>query len=86
MNRAVTILVVTSRFTWVVGWVVNDLFWFIKQKGGQPRQLIGRDQLLLAIYMTAYPDAEIEECAAYILNNGGGLHSTSTISRRMQEL
>jgi hypothetical protein len=57
-----------------------------EQKGGQPRQLIGRDQLLLAIYMTAYPDAEIEGCAAYILNNGGGLHSASTISRRMQEL
>jgi hypothetical protein len=57
-----------------------------EQKGGQSRQLIGRDQLLLAIYMTAYPDAEIEECAAYILNNGGGLHSTSTIRRRMQEL
>jgi hypothetical protein len=52
----------------------------------EPRQLIGRDQLLLAIYMTAYPDAEIEECAAYILNNGGGLYSTSTIRRRMQAL
>jgi hypothetical protein len=56
-----------------------------KQKRGQPKQLIGRDQLLLAIYMTAYPDTKIEEFAAYILN-GGGLHSTSTISRRMQEL
>jgi transposase len=57
-----------------------------QQKGGKPRQLTGRDQLLLAIYITAYPDAEIEECAAYILNNGGGLHSVSTICRRMQEL
>jgi hypothetical protein len=47
--------------------------------------LIGRDQLLLAIYMMAYPNAEIKECVAYILNNDG-LHSTSTISRRMQEL
>jgi hypothetical protein len=35
-----------------------------EQQGGLPRQLTGRDQLLLAIYITAYPDAEIEECAA----------------------
>ena len=57
-----------------------------EQRGGLQRRLTGRDQLLLAIYMTAYPDAEIEECAAYILNSGGGLHSVSTICRRMQEL
>jgi transposase len=56
-----------------------------EQRGGLPRKLIGRDQLLLAIYITAYPDAEIEECAAYKLNNGGGLYSVSTICRRMQE-
>jgi transposase len=56
------------------------------RKGGQPRRLVGRDQLLMVIYLTAYPDAELEEIAAYIVNNGGDLHSNSTICRRLKEL
>lgn len=57
-----------------------------EQKGGRPRRLVGRDQLLMVIYLTAYPDAELDEIAAYIVNNGGDLHSTATICRRLKEL
>jgi transposase len=57
-----------------------------ERKGGHQRQLVGQDQLLMVIYLTAYPDAELEELAAYIVNNGGELHSTSTICRRLKEL
>jgi hypothetical protein len=55
--------------------------------GGQGRtKLVGRDLMLMAIYLVAYPDAERDEIAAFIANHGGDLHSASTISRRLKEL
>jgi arginine repressor len=40
----------------------------------------------MAIVLVAYPDAERDEIAAFIANSGSGLHSRSTISRRLREL
>jgi hypothetical protein len=55
--------------------------------GGKERtKLVGRDQLLMSIYLVAYPDALQDEIAAFIANNGGDLYSRSTISRRLKEL
>jgi hypothetical protein len=55
--------------------------------GGKERtKLVGRDQMLMAIYLVAYPDAERDEIAAFIANNGGDLYAASTISRRLREL
>jgi hypothetical protein len=60
----------------------------IKNGGNKERtkKLVGRDQLLMAIYLVAYPDAKLDEIAAFIANNGGELYSRSTISRRRMEM
>jgi hypothetical protein len=58
-----------------------------KMSGGRERtQLIGQDQLLMAIYLVAYPDARRNEIAAFIANNGGQLYAPSMILRRLKEL
>lgn len=55
--------------------------------GGRERTaLVGRDQLLLTFYFWIYPDAELDEAAAFIVNNGGDVYSRQIISKRLKEL
>ena len=44
------------------------------------------DLLSLVIYITAWPDATLDEMAVFIYNNGGGLYSRQAISNRLREL
>ena len=48
--------------------------------------MVGRDQLLLCLFLSIHPDAEDDEVAVFILNNGGRLYSGQTISSRKKEL
>lgn len=57
-----------------------------EMKGNKRRKLVGIDQLLLSVYLIAYPDATQDEVAAFLAENGTDLFSRSTISRRMREL
>ena len=55
--------------------------------GNKRRKLVGWDQLLLAIWLTAHPDSHQDEIAAFLANYGSGeLYTQSTISRRLKEL
>jgi hypothetical protein len=55
--------------------------------GGRERQnLVGQDQMLLAVCLYAYPDASADEIAMYIFENDGGIYSRGSISKRMKEL
>jgi hypothetical protein len=49
-------------------------------------QIIGVDLLNLVIYITAWPDATLDEMAAFIFNEGGGLFSRQAISKHLKEL
>jgi hypothetical protein len=53
--------------------------------GQETTKLVGRDLMLMAIYLVAYPDAENDEIAAFIANHGGDLYADSTISRQLRE-
>ena len=58
-----------------------------KMTGGRPRvHLTGADQLLLSLCLFIYPDASIDEIAAFIYANGGGIYERPTISTRCNEL
>lgn len=58
-----------------------------QQTGNSERSvLVGRDQFLLCVFLTAYPDGLADEVALFIYNNGGGIYSREDISRRMDEL
>lgn len=48
--------------------------------------IVGFDQLLLAICITVFPQAQLTEIAAFIYNRGGGLYSNEAISKRLKEL
>jgi len=54
--------------------------------GVEAKKLVGRDQLLLSIFLTAWPDATNDEIAAFLVNNGGNLYTKSTIQRRLKQL
>jgi hypothetical protein len=58
-----------------------------ESNGGQEcTKLFGRDEMLMAIYLVAYPDAKLDEIAAFLANNGGPLYTRSAISRRRMEM
>lgn len=52
----------------------------------QKESLCGTDQVLLAFYLQVYPDAESDEIAIFIFDNGGGLYSRQMIDKRCKEL
>jgi hypothetical protein len=55
--------------------------------GGRERSsIVGLDQLLLCIFLLAHPDADDDEVAVFIVNNGGQLYSRQIISQRKKEL
>jgi transposase len=57
------------------------------QTGNRARsQIIGIDVLNLVIYITAWPDATLDEMAAFIFNEGGELFSHKAISKQLKEL
>lgn len=57
-----------------------------EMSGNRKRQLVGRDQFLMVLYLTAYPDALQDEIAAFIAEHGDAIYSKSTISDRMRDL
>ena len=46
----------------------------------------GVDLLNLVTYITTWPDATLDEMAAFIYNEGGDLYSRQAISNRLQDL
>ena len=58
-----------------------------RMAGGEERaDLVGYDLLLLALAITIYPCATLDEIATFILANGGDVYSNPQISERLQEL
>jgi hypothetical protein len=58
-----------------------------RQTGNRERsQIIGTKLLNLVTYITAWPDATLDEMVAFIFNEGGGLYSRETISKQLKEL
>jgi len=49
-------------------------------------KLVGWDQMLLVIFLFAYPDALADEIATFIWNESGEVYDRQTISKRMKEL
>ena len=57
------------------------------QTGNRPRTtVVGVDLLNLVTYITAWPDATLDEMAAFIYNEGGDLYSRQAISNRLKDL
>ena len=54
--------------------------------GTERHKLVGQDQFLMVFFISVYPDADADEVATYIVNNGGGVYDRQTISKRLQEL
>jgi hypothetical protein len=52
----------------------------------QKETVTGFDQFLLAFYILVYPDFELDEAAAFIYNNGGGVYSRQDLFKRLKEL
>ncbi len=58
-----------------------------RQTGNRARaRILGVDLLSLVTYITAWPDATLDEMAVFIYNEGGGLYSCQAISTRLGEL
>ena len=71
--------------TSVCRWINRDQPY--RMTGGKPReQLIGKDLLLMSIFLYIYPDATADETCAFIFNNGGELYSRQAISKRMKDV
>ena len=49
-------------------------------------QLVGSDQLLLVTCVSICPDAHLDEIATFIFDEGGGLCSRESISKRLKEM
>jgi len=57
-----------------------------RQTGNGPRTtVVGVNLLNLVTYITALPDGTLDEMAAFIYNEGGGLYSRQAISNRLQD-
>jgi GH24 family phage-related lysozyme (muramidase) len=52
----------------------------------QKDTVTGFDQFLLSFYTLVYPDFELNEAAAFIYNNGGGIYSRQDLSKRLKEM
>ena len=58
-----------------------------RQTGNTERKtIVGADLLSLVTYITAWPDATLDEMAVFIYNEGGDLYSRQRISQRLAEL
>ena len=58
-----------------------------RQTGNRPRTtVVGVDLLNLVTYITAWPDATLDEMAAFIYNEGGDLYSRQAIYNRLKDL
>ncbi len=58
-----------------------------RQNGNRDRsKIIGVELLNLVTYITAWPDATLDEMVAFIFNEGGGLYSHEAISKQLKEL
>ena len=58
-----------------------------RRTGNGPRTtIIGADLLNLVTFITAWPDAHLDEMACFIYNEGGNLYLTEAISKRLAEL
>ena len=53
---------------------------------GSGLKIIGTELLNLVTFITAWPDATLDEMAAFIFIEGGGLYSRQAISQRLAEL
>jgi hypothetical protein len=58
----------------------------VTSDGTAGSSIVGRDQLLLCVFLLAHPDASDDEVAVFIVNNGGQLYSRQIISQRKKEL
>ena len=58
-----------------------------RQTGNRPgTTVVGVDLLNLVTYITAWPDATLDEMAAFIYNEGGDLYSRQAISNCLKDL
>jgi hypothetical protein len=58
-----------------------------RQSGNRERTtIVGVNLLSLVTYITAWPDATLDEMAVFIYNKGGDLYSRHAISKRLAEL
>ena len=58
-----------------------------RQTGNRPRTtVVGVDLLKLVTYISAWPDATLNEMAAFIYNEGGDFYSHQAISNRLKDL
>jgi hypothetical protein len=49
-------------------------------------QIVGTDLINLVVLLFTHPNANINEMAAHIYNEGGGMYSSQQISKRLKEL
>ena len=54
--------------------------------GKERHNLVGVDQVLLAICLHACPDAQSDEIAMFVFESGGEVHTRSAVSKRMKKL
>ena len=52
----------------------------------EKEKLVGAGQMLLVIFLYAFPDAHADEIATFIWNESGELYDLPTISKRLKEL
>ena len=57
-----------------------------KTGGKQREKLVGKDLLLLSIFLFAYPDASADQMSAFVWNNGGDMCAQQEISARMKDV
>ncbi len=58
-----------------------------RQTGNRPwTTIVGVDLINLAMFITAWPDATIDEMAVFIYNKGRGLYSCQAIFKRLEEM
>ena len=61
--------------------------WPYRQTGnGVQTTILEADLLNLVTFIMAWPDAQLDEMACFIYNEGGNLYSTPAISKRLAEL
>jgi hypothetical protein len=60
----------------------------LMQGGREQEVLVGEDQMWMCVYLLAYPEARLDEIAAFVANAGtsGHIYSRSQVSRRLTEM
>ena len=49
-------------------------------------QIVSADLINLVVFLFTHPDATIDETAAHLYNEGGGMYSNQQISKRLKVL